>query len=85
MSAVHFSSRDRACEGSLPTRAPDVVSFRMPVSAELLALIRCPKCRGVLQLESNEAGLTCAACQLRYAVADGIPQLLIEDARPIGA
>ena len=57
----------------------------MPVSPELLALIRCPKCRGTLLAESGGEGLTCAACRLRYAVVDGIPQLLVEEAQPIGA
>jgi uncharacterized protein YbaR (Trm112 family) len=62
----------------------------MPVHTDLLDLIRCPRCRGVLTLRSaSSAGggewLACAACGVRYPVVDDIPQLLIEEAKPLEA
>ncbi len=52
-----------------------------PLAAELLAILRCPKCKGQLRfLEQNEPTLDCPNCRLRYAVRDGIPIMLIDEA-----
>ncbi|HNF99255.1 MAG TPA: Trm112 family protein [Pseudomonadota bacterium] len=51
------------------------------ISPELLSILRCPKCKGVLR--EGQAQLTCSACKLVFSVDDGIPNMLIEDARPI--
>ena len=59
----------------------------------LLELVRCPKCRGVLQVDAaagpsdatDEGGLTCDACSLRYPVRGGVPVLLVDDAVPLGS
>ena len=54
----------------------------------LLELVRCPQCRGVLEVDAgaggtaDEGGLTCAACALRYPVRGGVPVLLVDDAVP---
>jgi hypothetical protein len=53
------------------------------LSPELLSVLRCPKCKGVLKEES--AALACASCKLAFSVDDGIPNMLIEDARPLVA
>lgn len=49
---------------------------------EFLALLVCPKCRA--SLRDTAEGLVCQgpACGLVYAVEDGIPNLLVEEARP---
>ncbi|HNN96550.1 MAG TPA: Trm112 family protein [Pseudomonadota bacterium] len=60
------------------------------LNPELMAILRCPKCRGELQEKTAEksggsdggTALVCAACELSYAIEDGIPNLLIEEARP---
>lgn len=64
------------------------------LNPELLAILRCPKCRGVLTEKaadksaaksgSSDGGpaLVCAACELAYAIEEGIPNLLIEEAKP---
>lgn len=54
-----------------------------PIAPELLALLRCPKCRGQLRLVVGvHPSLECPTCRLRYAVRDGIPIMLIDDASP---
>lgn len=52
------------------------------LSKEVVEILRCPKCRGALVEIVQPAGLHCRGCDLLYPVLDGIPDLLIEDARP---
>jgi uncharacterized protein YbaR (Trm112 family) len=55
------------------------------VSPELLAIIVCPACHGDLALtepdQSGQAELVCQGCGLAYPVRDGIPVLLVDEAR----
>jgi uncharacterized protein len=57
----------------------------MPISADFLALLRCPKCRGEVteELTSSGQGLVCKACRLVYPIVDDIPQFLEEEAKPL--
>jgi uncharacterized protein YbaR (Trm112 family) len=56
------------------------------LNADLLAILRCPKCRGELQeVTAPNPALLCHSCQLHYAILDGIPNLLIDEAQPIAA
>ncbi len=55
----------------------------MPLDKQLLEILRCPKCKGMLTLEDNETGFVCAACRLRYLIVDGIPNFLISEAQPL--
>jgi uncharacterized protein len=48
----------------------------------LIDLLACPKCRGKLTREAQPEGFVCAACRLFYAVDDGLPNMLIDDAKP---
>lgn len=52
----------------------------MAISAELLELLACPKCKQPVGLAEDGQSLTCAACQLRYPVRDDIPVMLIDEA-----
>jgi uncharacterized protein len=56
----------------------------MSLPKDLLEILVCPKCKGELEhrLEPAEE-LVCAACRLRYAVDDGIPIMLIDEAKPL--
>jgi uncharacterized protein YbaR (Trm112 family) len=54
----------------------------VPIDPALLAVLACPQCHG--SLTPVPAALDCAACALRYPVQDGIPVLLLDEARPIG-
>lgn len=55
----------------------------MAFDKELAALLACPKCRGGVDLKSDESGFTCAACRLVYPIEDGIPNFLVDEARPL--
>ena len=52
----------------------------MPVAAELLEILACPKCKGDLTLTAQEDGLACAPCALVYPIREDIPIMLIEEA-----
>lgn len=53
------------------------------LSEELLAVIVCPDCHGELSAVDTKAGgeLVCQGCGLAYPVRDGIPVLLVDEAR----
>ncbi|NLI83619.1 MAG: Trm112 family protein [Deltaproteobacteria bacterium] len=55
----------------------------MTLSKDLLEILACPKCKGSIRLTETEDGLVCEACKLLYEIRDGIPIMLIEEAKPI--
>ena len=55
----------------------------MPIDKELLEIVACPKCHGIVTLADDESEFRCAACLLAYAVDDGIPNFLIDEAKPL--
>jgi len=56
----------------MTTRPPD----------QLLAILVCPKCKGDLEYVEKESVLVCHKDRLKYAVRDGIPIMLIDEATP---
>ncbi|HEX9164584.1 MAG TPA: Trm112 family protein [Gemmatimonadales bacterium] len=55
----------------------------MPLAPELLEILVCPRCKGDLEYRTDPESLVCHACRLVYAVEDGIPVMLIDEARPL--
>jgi uncharacterized protein len=55
----------------------------MSLSAQLLAVLVCPKCKGELEYREDESSLLCHHCKLRYPVRDDIPVMLIDEATPL--
>jgi glycosyltransferase involved in cell wall biosynthesis/SAM-dependent methyltransferase/uncharacterized protein YbaR (Trm112 family) len=47
---------------------------------KLLETLRCPACRGVLSLVSDDE-LSCAACNITFPIINGIPRLLLSPFR----
>jgi hypothetical protein len=48
----------------------------------LLSIIVCPECRGSLRVEESASELVCeGSCGFAYPVQDGIPVLLVDEAR----
>ena len=58
----------------------------MPSHPDLIELLVCPKCHGQLKRNVEPEGLACEACQLFYAFEDGLPNMLIDEAKrwPLG-
>ncbi len=50
---------------------------------ELLDILACPQCKGPVQLNKEENGLICITCSLQYEIHDGIPIMLIDQAKPL--
>ena len=55
------------------------------ITKELLDLIRCPACKAELRFDESAQTLTCAACRRVYPVRDGIPILLVDEAKVAGS
>jgi uncharacterized protein YbaR (Trm112 family) len=54
---------------------PDVIS------QELLEILACPKCHTKVELKEPDH-LRCPQCRVLYPIVDGIPVMLIEEAKP---
>ncbi len=57
----------------------------MTISKELLEILACPKCKGEIKLNEKGDGLICEKCKLLYEIRDGIPIMLIEEAKPLAS
>jgi uncharacterized protein YbaR (Trm112 family) len=55
----------------------------MTLPQDLLDILVCPKCRGNLEYRREEPALVCNRCRLKYAVRDGIPIMLIDEATSV--
>jgi uncharacterized protein YbaR (Trm112 family) len=55
----------------------------MPLNAELIEILACPKCKGTLKLRDDQSAFECGACKLAYLVVDEIPNFIIEEAQPL--
>lgn len=51
---------------------------------KLLEILVCPACKGPLVLEKEKNELWCRAEKLAYPVKNGIPVMLVDEARRIG-
>lgn len=52
------------------------------IDETLLSIIVCPQCHGGLQVDEAASELICQGeCGLAYPVTDGIPVLLVDEAR----
>jgi len=48
-----------------------------------LEMMACPECHGKLDYDKSNQELVCDNCQLAFPVRDGIPVMLIEEARKL--
>jgi uncharacterized protein YbaR (Trm112 family) len=55
----------------------------MPLAPELKEILACPKCKGDLEFHEERAEIHCRRCRLAYRIDDGIPVMLVEEARPL--
>ncbi len=54
----------------------------MSIPKELLEIVACPKCKGDVALKPDESGFVCEECKLLYPIEDGLPNFIIEEAKP---
>lgn len=52
---------------------------------KLLEILVCPICKGPLEHRRTEAELVCKPCRVAYAIKDGIPVMLADEARQLSA
>ncbi|RLB09662.1 MAG: Trm112 family protein [Deltaproteobacteria bacterium] len=55
----------------------------MGISEELLKILACPKCKNDITFDSAKDRLICKNCKVYYEIKDGIPIMLVEEAKPI--
>ena len=54
------------------------------IEERLLKILICPKCNGKLtHKKAKNEELHCNECKLAYSVVDGIPDMLIDDAKTL--
>lgn len=55
-----------------------------PIDSWLREILRCPSCGGVLRdgtCPDGEPELQCSGCTLAYRIDEGVPVLLVDEAR----
>jgi uncharacterized protein YbaR (Trm112 family) len=54
----------------------------MPISADLLEILRCPACKSEVKIDDNQTRLKCVNpdCSLVYPIVDEIPVMIVEEA-----
>jgi hypothetical protein len=55
----------------------------MAIDKDLLEILACPQCKGVVVLNEKGDGLICDTCKLLYEIKDDIPIMLIDEAKKI--
>ncbi len=52
------------------------------LAPELKEILACPKCKGALDFREEQSEIRCPACRLVFRIDDGIPVMLLDEARP---
>ena len=55
----------------------------MTLDPRLLEILVCPACHGEVRVVPDQSGLECGACGRVYPIRDGIPIMLIDEARKL--
>ena len=53
------------------------------MDSKLLDILVCPLCKGPLLYKKPQGELVCKPCRLAYAIKDGIPVMLEDEARKL--
>jgi len=53
----------------------------MAISSDLLEILVCPLCKAKVEMKPDESGLKCVKCKRVYPIRDGIPVMLIDEAK----
>ena len=52
---------------------------------KLLSILVCPLCKGELRYEKDAQELICVADKLAFPVRDGVPVMLVDEARELSS
>ena len=74
-------SHGRSIEAALGRSLRTLYTAVVPLDPRLLEMLRCPACRGVVRPLPSDAGLACEGCRRVYPIVDGIPVMMVEEAR----
>ncbi|MGE0583049.1 MAG: Trm112 family protein [Steroidobacteraceae bacterium] len=55
------------------------------MDTRLLDIIACPLCKGPVAFQRGQAVLVCRIDRLAFPVREGVPIMLVEEARPLAA
>jgi hypothetical protein len=55
----------------------------MALAPELKEILACPRCKGGLEFREEEGEIRCLRCRLAFRIDDGIPVMLLDEARPL--
>lgn len=55
----------------------------MAIAPELKDVLACPRCKGGLEFLEAEGEIRCLGCRLAFRIEDGIPVMLLEEAKPL--
>ncbi len=55
----------------------------MPIAPELKEILACPRCKGALEFHDEADEIRCPACRLAFRIEEGIPVMLLDQARPL--
>jgi uncharacterized protein YbaR (Trm112 family) len=55
---------------------------RAELPQELKEILACPRCKGDLEFREAQAEIRCPACRLAFRIDDGIPVMLLDEAKP---
>lgn len=59
-----------------------MMAQKQTVDDELIKLLICPNCKGEIEYRKDDDLIVCVGdCKYEYPVVDGIPHMLIEEAR----
>lgn len=56
----------------------------MALDERLLEILVCPDCRGAVDYKDRRHVVVCRECGLQYPVREGIPVMLVDEARRPG-
>jgi uncharacterized protein YbaR (Trm112 family) len=59
----------------------DLLEVSMALALELKEILACPKCKGDLEFHEDRGEIHCTRCRLAYEIRDGIPVMLVEEAK----
>ena len=57
----------------------------MSLPPELIEILACPRCKQPVEPDERHEHLICRLCRVAYPVRDGIPVMLLDEARPLEA